>query len=268
MLTPDVDTGEPTRHPCRHSLRCRPARSSQHRCGRNHPAAPSDESRPRPGSHGRIQSMRRTIGAACVATLSLLTACGGASGADPQLRAPVVEQREVTENSATTAALATCPFATPRVSPTPTLTRAAAMPISLPTPTPKPSPTAAPTEIPATPTRTPETTEIHPGPSPSPTLDADRLISRGKRLVERNNCLGCHSIDDQASSAPALKGLFGATRQLKGGATVIVDKAYLLESIKQPDAKIVDGYFTGAMPKVFFSAAELPAMVGYIASLD
>ena len=210
--------------------------------------------------------MRRTIGVAYLATLSLLTACGGASGADPQMSEPVAEQREVTESSATTVVLATRPLATPRVSLTQTPTRASATPTSLPTPTPNPSPTATPTEVPATPTLTPEPTEIHP--DPSPTLDAAQLILRGKRLVERNNCLGCHTIDGQASSAPTLKGLFGSPRQLKGGATVIADEAYVLESIKQPDAKIVDGYFTGAMPKVFFNEAELLAMVEYIASLD
>ena len=210
--------------------------------------------------------MHRTIGVAYVATLSLLTACGSASGADPQMRAPVVEQREVTENSPTTAALATRPFARPRVSPTPT--RAVATPTSLPTPTPSPSPTDIPAVVPATPTTTPEPTEIRPDPSPSPTLDATQLISRGKRLVERNNCLGCHSIDGQASSAPTLKGLFGSMRQLEGGAPVTADEEYLRESIKQPDAKIVAGYFTGAMPKVFFNEAELLAMVKYIASLN
>ncbi len=212
--------------------------------------------------------MRRTIGVAYVAMLSLLTACGGASGADPQMSEPVVEQREVTENSSATAALATRPFATPRVSLTQTLTRAPATATSNRPPTPKPSLTATPTQVPTNPAVTPEPTEIPLDPSPSPTLDAAQLISRGKRLVERNNCLGCHTIDGQASSAPTLKGLFGLTRQLKGGATAIADEEYLLESIKQPDAKIVDGYFTGAMPKVFFNDAELLAMVEYIASLD
>ena len=212
--------------------------------------------------------MRRTIGVPYAAMLSLLTACGGASGADPQMRAPVVEQREVTESSATTRTLETRPFATPRVSLTQTLTRAPATPTSLPTPTPMPSPTATPTVVPAIPSPAPEPTEIRPDPSPSPTLDAAQLISRGKRVVERNNCLGCHSINGQASSAPTLKGFLGSTRQLKGGTTVLADQAYLLESIKEPDAKIVDGYFTGAMPKVFFSEAELLGMVEYIASLD
>lgn len=209
--------------------------------------------------------MRRTIGVAYLATLSLLTACGGGSGDDPQMRAPVVEQREVT---ATTDAPAPRRFSAPRISPTLTPTRTATAPTSRPKPTPSPAPTATLAVAPATPTPASEPTEIRPDPSPSPTLDAAQLISRGKRLVERNNCLGCHSIDGQASSAPTLKGLFGSMRQLEGGSTIIADEAYLRESIKQPDAEIVAGYFAGAMPKVFFNEAELTAMAEYIASLD
>ena len=86
--------------------------------------------------------------------------------------------------------------------------------------------------------------------------------------MERNNCLGCHSVDGQSASAPTFKTLFGSVRQLDGGPTVIADAEYLRESIKEPAAKVVDGYFAGAMPKVFFNDAEVAAMVEYIMTLE
>ena len=93
-------------------------------------------------------------------------------------------------------------------------------------------------------------------------------IARGKRLVERNSCLECHTIDGQANFAPTLAGLFGTVRELEGGTTTIADEDYLGESIQNPDEKIVAGFATGAMPKVFFSDAELSALVEYIKSLQ
>ena len=116
---------------------------------------------------------------------------------------------------------------------------------------------------PSVPTPTPTS-----NPVPTPTLDIAQQIARGKRLVERNNCLGCHSIDGQAYSAPTFSGLFGDLRQLEGGGTATADEQYLWESIKRPNEKIVQGYFVDAMPTVFFSDAEANAMVEYIKSLE
>ena len=103
---------------------------------------------------------------------------------------------------------------------------------------------------------------------PTPTVDLARQIARGERLVERNSCLQCHTIDGQANFAPTLAGLFGTLRELEGGGTTIADEAYLRQSIKDPDEKIVSGFATGAMPKVFFSDAELGALVEYVKSLQ
>ena len=103
---------------------------------------------------------------------------------------------------------------------------------------------------------------------PAPTVDLAQQIARGKRLVERNRCLECHTTDGQANFAPTLAGLFGTVRGFEGGGTTIADEDYLRESIESPDEKIVVGFATGAMPKVFFSAPELSALVEYIKSLQ
>ena len=63
--------------------------------------------------------------------------------------------------------------------------------------------------------------------------------------------------------------MFGKEEALEGGTTVIVDDAYLIESIKDPGAKIVEGY-PNAMPATI--AASLPdsdidIIIEYIKSL-
>lgn len=207
-------------------------------------------------------AMRLAVGVAYLVALALLTSCGGGSVVETPPQTPTAAEPPATEKPAEPSSFPTPTLASLRATATQTPTPAVATPTASPTPTPSPAPTA----VPATPTREPEPTVTLP--DPTPTLDAIRLIARGKRLVERNNCLGCHSIDGQTSSAPTFKGLYGATRQLEGGATITADDEYLGESIKLPAAKVVEGYFAGAMPKVFFNDAEILAMVKYISSLD
>ncbi len=93
------------------------------------------------------------------------------------------------------------------------------------------------------------------------------MVASGKRLVERQNCLTCHTIYGQAYIGPTFQGLYGSLRELEGGATVTADGDYLWESIKRPNAKIVLGYFADAMTTVFFKDAEIDAMVEYIKTL-
>ena len=206
--------------------------------------------------------MRLTVTMACLVTLVLLTACGGGSVAEPQPRATITAEPSATAIPTETPPLATRTVESRRATPTHTLIPTVATPTASPSPTLNPAPTA----VPVTLTREPEPTATQP--VPTPTLDTMQLIARGKRLVERNNCLGCHSIDGQSSSAPTFKGLFRSIRQLEGGSTVPANEEYLQESIKLPGEKVIEGYFAGAMPKVFFNDAEILAMVRYISSLD
>ena len=207
----------------------------------------------------------RTI-ALYLLTLVLTLACEGDAPVNTQAVAPTVADPPASTQVATRP-----PTPTPR----PTAAPATATPVPTTVPSsPRPSPTAhLPTPPPATATPvaltpTPEPTETQSTPVPTPTLDITQQIARGKRLVERNNCLGCHSIDGQAYSAPTFKGLFGNLRQLEGGGTAIADQQYLWQSIKRPNEKIVQGYFVDAMPTVFFSDAEADAMVEFIKSLE
>ncbi|GJQ29947.1 MAG: cytochrome c oxidase subunit 2 [Phycisphaerae bacterium] len=66
-------------------------------------------------------------------------------------------------------------------------------------------------------------------------------IELGKRLF-KTKCASCHTDDGSSSTGPTWKDLYGKTETLKDGSQVLVDDAYILESIFEPGAKIVKGY--------------------------
>lgn len=223
---------------------------------------------------------------AAVMAFALVIACGGDQGASPQAIPPAVV------DGPTIATRPASPLPSPPQSEggalavtarphTPVPSPATQLPIPTPTAMAPPEPTATratpaetpmPTQdsanTPVSATSQPDPAETPSNPTPSPTVDAVQQVARGKRLVERNNCLGCHSIDGQTYSAPTFKGLFGSVRELRGGDTVTAEDEYLWESIKRPNTHIIQGYFPDAMPTVFFNEAEIDAMVAYIKTLE
>lgn len=64
-------------------------------------------------------------------------------------------------------------------------------------------------------------------------------------------CAACHSIDGSTENyaGPTWQGIWGREEQLADGTSVIVDEAYVTESIYQPNAKIVAGYAPNIMPQ-------------------
>jgi cytochrome c2 len=69
----------------------------------------------------------------------------------------------------------------------------------------------------------------------------------GAQLFQSLGCTGCHSLTGAKLVGPSFKGLFGSKVQLSTGQTVTADEAYLLQSIEDPDAKIVKGFPKGVM---------------------
>ncbi len=103
---------------------------------------------------------------------------------------------------------------------------------------------------------------------------ADPLAKRGEQLFNQYGCAACHSVKGQSGIGPALNGIYGKEVALEDGTTVVVDDAYLRESILDPDAKIVKGYPEGSMAagiaayKTELEKEEnLEALVAYIKSL-
>lgn len=62
------------------------------------------------------------------------------------------------------------------------------------------------------------------------------------RLLVKNECLTCHSLNGVDDIGPSLKGLYGRQRKLTDGSAVIADDAYLRESILHPSAQVVEGF--------------------------
>jgi len=89
----------------------------------------------------------------------------------------------------------------------------------------------------------------------------------GQLLVNANGCAACHSINGAAGIGPTWFGLSGHEVELTDGTVVIADDAYLTESIKEPQAKIVAGFETQLMPTYGFSDVDIANIVAYIKTL-
>jgi len=89
----------------------------------------------------------------------------------------------------------------------------------------------------------------------------------GARLAKEKGCLACHSLDGVRGVGPTFKGLYGGQQTvLQDGKPLVltVDDAYLRESIRSPNAKIVEG-FQPIMPVISdLTDAEVEALVEYI----
>jgi glucose/arabinose dehydrogenase/mono/diheme cytochrome c family protein len=99
-------------------------------------------------------------------------------------------------------------------------------------------------------------------------------VEEGQRISELMGCVACHSTDGSTLGkvGPTWKGLFGAEVPLVGGKKVNADEAYLRESIREPNAKIVRGFEKSdtSMPSYegVVSDAQVDALILYIKSLS
>lgn len=98
---------------------------------------------------------------------------------------------------------------------------------------------------------------------PSPDCAED-----GKYVAERNACGACHSIDGTKNIGPTWLGLFGRTEAMTAGGSIVVDDAYIAESIRNPALKIVAGYENVMTPYDFLSDDEINALVEYIKTIQ
>jgi cytochrome c2 len=139
---------------------------------------------------------------------------------------------------------------------------ASASPVASPSVSPSASAAASPTPSPSA--------SASPSPS-SATGAAAGDAAKGQSLFASLGCSNCHSISGQTGAGPSLKGVAGSTVQLTTGQSVTADDAYLLRSIEQPDAQIVQGFSKGVMSGVIkpgsVSQADAQALVAYIKTL-
>lgn len=94
------------------------------------------------------------------------------------------------------------------------------------------------------------------------------LAQTGQQLFLKLQCINCHSANPQAR-APVLEGLYGSRVPLARGGAEIADDHYIIESIRRPRLKQVEGWepIMPAYDESQVSAEELNALVAYIRSL-
>jgi cytochrome c oxidase subunit II len=100
------------------------------------------------------------------------------------------------------------------------------------------------------------------------TCGGEDLVSRGRAVAERRQCVACHTLDGQKHVGPTWSRLYGADRELEDGRHVVADEAYLTRSMMEPSKEVVTGY-RDLMPTYqgVLSASETAALVELIRSL-
>ena len=96
-------------------------------------------------------------------------------------------------------------------------------------------------------------------------------VDRGAIWAEQFGCLACHSKDGTVIVGPSWLGIFGEQGELADGTSVLVDEAYLRESIIDPNAKLVAGFQPNIMPQNFsevLSEAQINDIIAFIESLQ
>jgi uncharacterized membrane protein len=91
-------------------------------------------------------------------------------------------------------------------------------------------------------------------------------VQAGGNLFVSQGCAACHQAG-ASQLGPSLQGIFGSTQILADDTKILADDAYLGESIRQPQLKVVKG-FAAAMPRfAHLTDKEVNELVAYLKSL-
>ncbi len=88
------------------------------------------------------------------------------------------------------------------------------------------------------------------------------LEEQGEQIAQTLGCIACHSVDGSRSVGPTWKGMYGRTQALVDGTEIVVDEAYLRESILNPSAKVVAG-FSPIMQAYALNEQQLEALIAF-----
>lgn len=94
------------------------------------------------------------------------------------------------------------------------------------------------------------------------------LVRQGERVAAEQGCLRCHTTDGTPHIGPTWAGLYGATVPLEGGREVVVDEAYITESMMDPTVVLHRG-FAAVMPSYMgrIRPPETAAIIEFIKSI-
>ena len=97
---------------------------------------------------------------------------------------------------------------------------------------------------------------------------SDSPVVAGEKLFQSLVCNTCH-LQGPQGRGPVLNNIFGTTVRLESGGSVVVDEAYVRESIVNPQAKVVAGY-QPIMPTFqgLVTEEQLLQLVAYVHSLS
>ncbi len=99
----------------------------------------------------------------------------------------------------------------------------------------------------------------------SEAASTEGAADKGKNIAQSLGCIACHSMDGSKSLGPTWKGIDGRNSILADGSSVVVDDAYIRESITNPSEKLVKGY-PPVMQPYSLDEDQLDALVEYIKS--
>jgi cytochrome c oxidase subunit II len=94
------------------------------------------------------------------------------------------------------------------------------------------------------------------------------MVTQGKRIAAEAGCMKCHTVDGETHIGPTWLNMYRAKHKMQDGEELVVDEAYITESMMDPNAKQVAGYKL-VMPTFLgkLSATDTAAIVEYIKSL-
>lgn len=90
--------------------------------------------------------------------------------------------------------------------------------------------------------------------------------ARGQEVYQTFGCKACHTTDGSPLIGPTWRGLYGSTVTLADGSRVTVDDAYIIQSIRDPNAQIVAGFAPG-MPTLPLTDLQVKDVIEYIKTL-
>jgi cytochrome c oxidase subunit 2 len=93
-----------------------------------------------------------------------------------------------------------------------------------------------------------------------------KLVELGSNLYEQK-CATCHTIDGSANTGPTWQNVYGSTRGTSAGA-VLADDAYIIESIRNPGAKLVDGYGNNMSAFPNLTDREIRAIIEFMKTIS
>jgi cytochrome c oxidase subunit 2 len=101
-------------------------------------------------------------------------------------------------------------------------------------------------------------------------LVADDPVARGATFASQYGCQACHSLDGSKIVGPSWKGIFGTEVKSVDGQTAIVDDAYLLASIVNPNEFVHEGFPPNLMPATYseqLTPEQIADIIEFIKSL-